>query len=345
MVERSLCVAVALAEASASECGDLRLAHPLPAVRTLMKTRAPMLVYSSAMAHPYPLVAANVTLPAGAANPDTLTATLLVNGVARDSGKWSGAGMSPGRASRIVLGYDGLAQDTTAIYNYTFQVANRYNGQSLLATSTAGQLVVVKRDSSAFGAGWWLSGLELLKNPSPTATTILWVGGEGSAHPYASVGTNVWAAAKVDHPDTLKWNGTQYVRYLPGGLQVRFDSQGRHVSTINRLSDTTKFHYDATGRLDSLRVPVPPGAAAAFYLFTYTGGQLTSVTAPPLGATPRITPRSIGLAPASRAWRSRDSGISSRAGRWGRARSWTGGRSAVQAYSHWPSSARRSGSA
>ena len=289
MVERSLCVAVALAEASASECGDLRLAHPLPAVRTLMKTRAPMLVYSSAMAHPYPLVAANVTLPAGAANPDTLTATLLVNGVARDSGKWSGAGMSPGRASRIVLGYDGLAQDTTAIYNYTFQVANRYNGQSLLATSTAGQLVVVKRDSSAFGAGWWLSGLELLKNPSPTATTILWVGGEGSAHPYASVGTNVWAAAKVDHPDTLKWNGTQYVRYLPGGLQVRFDSQGRHVSTINRLSDTTKFHYDATGRLDSLRVPVPPGAAAAFYLFTYTGGQLTSVTAPPLGATPRIT--------------------------------------------------------
>ena len=108
MLERNLCVTVALAQASASECGDLRLAHALPAVRTLMKTRVPMLVYSSAMAHPYPLVAANVTLPAGAANPDTLTATLLVNGVVRDSGKWSGAGLSPARASRIVLGYDGL---------------------------------------------------------------------------------------------------------------------------------------------------------------------------------------------------------------------------------------------
>lgn len=294
MLERSLCVAVALAEASASECGDLRLAHPLPAVRTMNKARVPTLLYSSAAAHPYQLVAANVTLPAGAANPDTLVATLLLNGsTVRDSGKWSGAGMSPGRAIRVVLGYDGRALDSTGIYNYTVRVSNRYIGQPRQELSFNGQLVIVKRDSSAFGAGWWLAGLEMLKNPTSTAGTILWVGGDGSAHPYTcgqQTCAGVWSATTaLDHPDTLKWNGTRFVRYLPGGLQVQFDGNGRHVFTINRLSDTTKFFYNGSStRLDSLRVPVPALQPAVRYVFNYTGTQLSSVTAPPLGATQRV---------------------------------------------------------
>lgn len=289
MLERGVCVAVALTRAAASECGDLRLAHTLPAVRTMNKVRVPTLLYSSATAHPYPLVAVNVTLPSGAANPDTVFAKLSINNAGRDSGKWSGAGFSPGRASRIVLGYDAIA-DSTGVYSYSVTVTNIYNAGSSLGSSPAsGQVDVVRRDTSSFGAGWWLAGLEALKNPTPTAGSILWMAGDGSAHPYASAGTNRWAAAAMDHPDTLKWNGTSYVRYLPGGLQVQFDGNGRHVRTINRLSDTTRFHYNASGQLDTLYVPVPSGATAVKYSFAYTSNKLTSVTAPPLGATARIT--------------------------------------------------------
>jgi hypothetical protein len=39
-VERDLCLSVSLAPGAASECGDLRLAHALPAVRTLGRARA-----------------------------------------------------------------------------------------------------------------------------------------------------------------------------------------------------------------------------------------------------------------------------------------------------------------
>jgi len=90
-VERSLCLSVSLAPAAASECGDLRLAHALPAVRTLGQARAPVLLYNSQHASPRPIVAANVTLPDGSSGLSRVTATLKVNGTPRAQGVWRGA--------------------------------------------------------------------------------------------------------------------------------------------------------------------------------------------------------------------------------------------------------------
>src|SRR5439155_26957861 len=94
-VERPLCLTFALGAATASECGDLRLVHPLPATRTYSKVRVPTLLYNSAVAHPYPLVAANVTLPSGGSNPDSVVATLRVASVQVGHAQWSGSGWSP----------------------------------------------------------------------------------------------------------------------------------------------------------------------------------------------------------------------------------------------------------
>ena len=298
---RGLCLTVALGQGAASECGDLRLAHALPAVRTLGRVRTPSLEYSSATAHPYPLVAGNVTLPTGAANPDSLVVRLLVgqNLTQRARTSWSGSGMSPGRASRVVIGYDGLT-DATGIYNYTLEVVSWYAGAAQPAVNTTGQYVVVNRKDSPFGAGWWLTGLEQLNVGS-----LVWVGGDGSVRQYiarttqamtncvtgqASPALNVYVGPKVDRPDTVKFDGGCYTRFLPGGAKVRLDAQGRQIATVNRLGDTTSFHYNAAGRLDTLKVP--PASAAARYLFSYdttvTPPRLKTVTAPPAGASARI---------------------------------------------------------
>ena len=97
-------------------------------------------------------------------------------------------------------------------------------------------------------------------------------------------------APNVDRPDTLKFDGGCYTRFLPGGAQVRFDAQGRHIATVNRLGHTTSFHYNAAGRLDTLTVP--PASAAARYVFSYdttvTPARLKTVTAPPAGAVARV---------------------------------------------------------
>ncbi len=60
---------VALTDAAASECADLRLVHAWPSVRTMGTTHTPMLVYNSQHARPKPLVVANVTLSNGVALP------------------------------------------------------------------------------------------------------------------------------------------------------------------------------------------------------------------------------------------------------------------------------------
>lgn len=72
--DRSMCLTISAGAGAAYECGDLRLAHALPVTRTMNRARGPVLLYSSQQAQPYPVVAANVRLPQGAAVPASVTA-------------------------------------------------------------------------------------------------------------------------------------------------------------------------------------------------------------------------------------------------------------------------------
>src|SRR5207244_7913486 len=91
--------------------------------------------------------------------------------------------------------------------------------------TTTGTYMIVNRANSPFGAGWWLAGLERL-----STGPMIWVGGDGSARQYTATGIpNLWTALSLDHPDTLKWDGSYFLRILPHGDTVKFNSQGQHV--------------------------------------------------------------------------------------------------------------------
>src|SRR5581483_12163813 len=86
--------------------------------------------------------------------------------------------------------------------------------------------------------------------------------------------------------------GARYVRLLPHGLRVQFDTvNGCHVETVNRLNDTTRFHYAGIcDRLDTLYLP--PSGAGKKYIFTYNNPsagvwQLARVDAPPVNGQAR----------------------------------------------------------
>lgn len=281
-IERDLCVTMALGSDAASECGDLRLVHALPPTRTLNRVWAPMLIYNSQHASPAPIVQADVTLPTGTT--DSVQARLLIANVERGKGRW--AGWAAGQTRRIaVMDTTGGLADT--IYSYTLEVRRKSAGAwSTLATPT-GTLPVVRRDASVFGAGWWLAGLERLK-----VANMMWTGGEGSVRQYTSAGANLWVAPNVDHPDTLKLEGSYYVRYVRNNLRVKFNTSGKHVQTVNRLGQITVFSYDACGRLSVIKLA--PDTTSRVYQFIYTSPtdcltRLASVTAPPLGGTARVT--------------------------------------------------------
>jgi RHS repeat-associated protein len=286
-VERDLCLSVSVGPGAASECGDLRLAHALPTVRTLNQARAPVLLFNSQHASPHPVVAAHVTLPSGTAGLSRVVAILKVNGTPRGQGVWRGSTWPGAGPVRIAVGYD-AAGDPTGPYRYTLEVRAQY-GTTTTTQTARGELVVVNRRESPFGAGWWLAGLEQLVM-DPTGHPLLWVGGDGSTRRYtvSPADTSVWGAPSLDRPDTLKRAGTGWERILPGGVRVRFDAAGRHVYTRSRFGHQTAFRYDAAGRVDS--VSVPPAGTGRGFVFRYaTSGFLQRAESPGVGTAPRVT--------------------------------------------------------
>jgi RHS repeat-associated protein len=292
LLEPQICVTVAATRGSAYQCGDLRIVHPLPTTRTMNRVRTPTLLYTSQHAHPYPLIAANVSLNAAAATPDSVVATLKINPnlVTHARSRWNGADWIPGRASRIVIADTFVARvppTKDTVYSYTLEVVNYYGSSPTAATPATGTFAVVGRSASPFGTGWWLAGLERLD-----VATMIWSSGDGALRQYTSAGTNIWSAPTLDRPDTLKRIGNYYLRILAHGDTVKFDLTGRHVATANRLGQLTILAYDGCNRLQS--ITLPPTGSGRVYTFTYASPtdcttKLQTVTAPPIGATARVT--------------------------------------------------------
>ncbi|HLL82696.1 MAG TPA: hypothetical protein VK420_08580, partial [Longimicrobium sp.] len=255
------------------------------AVRTLGRARAPVLLYNSQHASPHPIVAAHVTLPDGPSGLSRVVATLKVNGTPRGQGVWRGSAWPGSGPVRIAVGYD-AASDSTGPYRYTLEVRAHY-GETTLADTAAGELVVVNRRESVFGAGWWLAGLERLVM-DPFGKPVLWVGGDGSTRRYTKAGAgDVWGAPSLDRPDSIKpMTSGGWERILGGGVKVEFDSAGRHIATTNRLTHRTVFRYDSAGRVEVLTIPL---AQRGFSFHYAADGKLERMESPGVGGTPRVT--------------------------------------------------------
>ena len=312
IIARDLCLNIAAGADGGYECGDLRLAHALPAVTTLNKLRVPTLLYNSQHAEPSPIVVANLTRVAGGQVPDSVIATLRIDTVtvrlAYPGSEWQSEAT---RSRRIAIAIPARAKGLkTGAYNYQLDVANKF-GATSVSDTTRGQVIIVDRSQSAFGDGWWLAGLEQLAAMWPgtgsfAKDTILWVGGDGSAAVYRrdrSITTRaVWRASVLDRPDSLTRDstgaGVRYTRYLPHGLRVQFDTAGKHVATVDRLQQTTQFRY-SSANLVGIDLPPFSGTTPAFsYAFAYTSGLLDSVVAPAIAGHPRAT--KLGIDPSSR---------------------------------------------
>lgn len=299
-VDRSLCLNIAAAGAASYECGALRVAHALPGTITLGKARVPTLLYNSRDADPRPLVAALVNIPNSATLPTTVSAKLTIGGAIVSTGSWPGSDWRLGQTRRIALDFDGSSY-ATGVYHYVLSVT-RDQETAIISDTASGDLVIVNRRASPFGAGWWLAGLEQIV---ARGDTILWVGGDASAQRYLrdAAAPTVFRPAMLDQRDSITWDATRqtYVRNLPNRLHVEFNAVGQHVRTINRLGDTTTFRYEGATSRCLTSITVPPTLASRTYRLEYDDNcasatsKLTRVTAPGSGL-PRRTAVSINAA-------------------------------------------------
>jgi len=289
MLDRGDCPVISLGGGGASECGDLRLAHTLPATRTLNRWRSPVLLYSSQHAYPSTILSTTVTNSTGAAW-DSVAADVRRGGLLA-SGRWPG--WSDANPHRIALSFaeTALPASTPAVvYTDTLLVRVKSGGTWTQQPAVLMRHIVVDRRTSPFGSGWWMAGLERV---TFNAGQLLWVGGDGSAAVYDSVAAGRWASAEPEGPDSIVrrqiavFNSTQtepgYVRILPGKGEVAFDALGRHRYTRNRLGQSTWFFYDAYSRLSQVAMPTAVAAdTTRSYWFNYnsSAGTLGEVISP-----------------------------------------------------------------
>ena len=276
--DRSHCLTAGAGEGGAFVCGDLVVGHGMPGYSTMGRERSLTLVYNSGTARPRPIVAASVTQPSNISAPSTVFVELEVGGVVSDTASYSGWG---GATRQIAISHDAVAEgDTNGVYPFILRVQNKYSGGAFTST-VSGNLIVVNRSASVFGAGVWLAGVEQLVFNQPTAAAggILRIGGDGSAQLYTKLGGGtMWLAPAGAFRDTLKLAGGLYTRTLRHGIQVTFDAQGRHLRTTDRATQQTSFNWNA-GRLESIVVP-PAGVAGTQYSVLYTGAVLYRLVDP-----------------------------------------------------------------
>src|SRR5690242_12830172 len=270
-LSRSSCLTISAGDGAEVNCGDLLAYHAMPALKTMNVARSLTLVYNSAAAEPRPRVAAVVSLGAGS-TPQNVFAKLTINGVTQDSAFYTAW---PGSTSRQVsLAFDGSTL-TSGIYPFTLLARSNYSGGSneLSVTDT---LLVVNRETSEFGAGWYLSGVESLVLPTQSNGPMLWVGGDGSARMYRNVGTGQWQAPAGAYRDSIIQVGSNYERRGQHGVRITFDGAGRHIQSRNRLGHVTTFNW-VSNRLTSIVLP----PASATYQLAYDGnGKLDKITDP-----------------------------------------------------------------
>jgi RHS repeat-associated protein len=258
------------------------------------KARTPTLVFGSDHARPGGVIAAEVTVPASI-TASVVRATLTFPAksavsVQRDF-SWSGT-LSDGRPRRIAVRFEAPDWETGA-YTYVFQVQAMSGSTVLAVARDTGIIAVVNRVNSPFGRGWWLDGLEQISITTPDSSQRLWVGGDGSTRLYSKVpnsGDAKWVVApSLDRQDTLYHTTGGYKRRLRDSAYVTYDAAGQQDTTVNALRHRTTFTYlggrlGAGGKLTTVAVPVPPGAAAVAYQFQFTivGSLpvLSSVSAP-----------------------------------------------------------------
>ena len=286
-LDRNLCLTIAAGAGAAIECGDLRLVHVFPGVRTYNKARTPTLLYNSAHAHPFVTIRADYTIPGTGGIPDSVTAVLRDSaGNPLANGKWLGSQWTAGATRRIALTFDAQGLPT-GIHRYRFVTA-RFTAGVPTRDSVFDAFMVINRMTSPFGPGWWLAGYEQLLHAG--ADTMLWVGGDGSARRYTRAGANSWGAANVDRPDSILFRSGNYERLLKHGLIVRFNSSGQHIATVNRLGQTTTFHAQTgSGLLDTITVAPTSGGLRFTFVYDVNGSQprLRLVRAPSVNGQAR----------------------------------------------------------
>jgi len=269
-------------------CFDVAVGYSTPSYTSRDAARSATLIYSSAQAHPMPVIQVNAT--DSSTYPGQTFSFLLRHGGAYkkflaagpDSTELYVTQTTAGATTRLAGQFDGTTLATGVFFDTvitkTRWTSGPYSG-TVTQTNTAIPILVLNESASPFGAGWSLAGLQRLYFTSDSLTLVV-TGGAGSITRFTSTCTHCDAfasAADFSVIRTILSGGTvnHFERKGRDGTIASFNTAGFLTSVSNRFADSTKFAYDGSNHIQTITDP-----AGKTLTFAYTSGKLTSITDP-----------------------------------------------------------------
>jgi YD repeat-containing protein len=261
--------------------GSVQTAFAMPSYNP--NTTPAGLVYNSTAANAQPIFLTEYQLPLGQAVPSTITAQLTFNNTALATVTYSTAALNPGDIVQIALQANATGL-STGRYPWSITVTN-----GSTPTTYSGNVDIVNRANSPYGAGWSLDNVEQLVSVSGG---MMLVNPDGTSLFFASNGQGGFTTPAGDFSTLVQNANGTYTRTLTDGTQINFNSSGQQTSLVDRDGNTTSFAYtnglltsitDMNGQATSLSytnglltsIADPANRSAAL---GYTGSQLTSIT-------------------------------------------------------------------
>lgn len=290
-LDRSDCVTTGAGPEGAFQCGELLLAHAMPAFKTMNEDRRLTLLYNSGPASMQKVLVARVRLGATTAVPDEVQLTLHIGGQLWTY-RFAGSSFARNRTRRVSLLFDASAI-STGLYAYDVQATNYYAGAPIAGTPVHGEIVVVNRkkpETSPYGVGWSVAGHNQLYVGQSGREALLMVEADASYTVYDSIAPNVFLAGLGAFRDTVMLgsfdpgtgqNGTYYRQQDKDGTASYYDMDGRLRWVKDRRGQRVEFTYREAGPVSPLKkIYVAPRELDAAYTFEYANDKLDYVTDP-----------------------------------------------------------------
>jgi RHS repeat-associated protein len=240
---------------------------------------SPALVYNSERVNVKPIIQATVQSDNSQALPATLTATLTFNGTTQTGQTYSTSGLHPGDLI-VVAQQVSTAVTTSGRYTYTLDVS--FNYATPVTRELTGAAFVIAEDSSPYGAGWTLAGVDkLISISQQTAGTYTFASGwlreygAGGYGFYADNGAGGYTSPAGDNGSLTKATGggvTTYTYTTPDGVKQTFFSNGELYQTTS-ADGFASLVYD-WGSLSPVHIYSPDGATATL---TYSGSTISKI--------------------------------------------------------------------
>ena len=228
------------------------------------------LAYSSHAAAPRPVFTVRHELDPTQAVPDTIAATLTLDGVAGQTFHYDTAGFSPGDFVHLSLQADAAAL-ATGRYDWSIDLTEDRAGLTAVV-GHSGRVSVVHQAGTALGRGWTFENLE---RAHAATDGVLIEQAYGESLFFASDGSGGYGTPQGDFSTLAAVFGGGWTRTLQDGAVLSYDAAGYLTARTARDGDATTYAY-ASGRLTG--VTDPNGRATS--LVYNPDGTLASVVDP-----------------------------------------------------------------